>query len=287
MITVRYAVLSLAILLALPMLAAAQYEAITLSDMQVLADAEDRFAIDSGFYTTLENLDDTANSPGNPTFQYINDGGGALVLRTGVGEPFRRVLTTEWDFGPYVTIQQSRWEAANGDYDQGTPIDLMRVGQPYYFYSPLGLIEPKSGTISQRYYGDAFSRYTIVSHGADGVMSGDDLIYQFGPALTARTISSARMRNATSKSIADYRLVIRGFNLGSAQGTGGLLYDGAPAVGPTVLTWTPNQVIFRLGEEPPANTTISLRLDGGATTRTVVVTNELDPLEVRGWDLYE
>lgn len=259
----------------------------TQEEMTRMVTAEEGLGIFTDLYTTLENLDDTANSPGNPARQYINDGGGALVMRTGEGLPFRRFLTSEWDFQPSINYEGAL-EGSAGDYDEGTPLDKFLSPHPYYLYSPLGLVEPKTGNLSLRYYGDRFSRWTIVSHGPDGEFDGgDDLTLSFGPAVTARTISSARLRNATAKAAGGYQLVVRGFNLGAIQGTGGLLYNGTNAAGATTVTWTATQVVFALSTEPPAGAAISLRLDGGTTTRSVSVVNELAPTAAEGWEVYE
>jgi hypothetical protein len=79
---------------------AAQEDTATLLEMRNLATAMESVYIDTGYFTTIENLDDTTNSNSNPDFQYINEEGGAVVVRPDKGVPERRFLTTWW--GPYL-----------------------------------------------------------------------------------------------------------------------------------------------------------------------------------------
>lgn len=250
-----------------------------LLEMNNMATAMEMFYIDHGLFTTLENLDDGPFIPAGRPWQYINDGGGALVFNPLNGVLFRQFFPPETYPGPYISsYADHRIEGPDGDYDLGTPLDPW--GTPYYFYSPLGLIEPRTDSISLRYHGDAFDRYTIVSHGPSGQPGGDDLIHQFGLTITVATISSARVEAPPGKDAA-YRIRIRGYNLGAGQGEGEVLFDGEPS-GLSVLEWAPQEVLAEAPTPPEEGTGISLRLDSGAETRTVPLLG-LEETRVGNW----
>ncbi len=245
------------------------------------------FYLDYNLFTTLENLDDTFGSPGNPTYQYINDGGGALVIVPNTGQIRRQVLVQD-PFGvagpPYYGYGSNfDFEGPAGDYDEGTPLDPW--DHPYYFYSPLGLFEPRTGTYSLRYYGDSFYYYTIVSHGPDGQYGGgDDITGQIFISITVPAISAARLTANVSRAPGLYDLTIRGFNLGASQGSGDVLFDGAPAGG-TVSSWSAGQIVLSLNAPPSPSAQVTVRTGGGTITRTVPVTDLTGTL-VPDWDLY-
>lgn len=239
-------------------------------EMSNLAQAMEIFFIDHDRFTTLENLDDLAAPNPNRPWQNINDGGGALVFRPSDSVLFRQFFPPETYPGPYMSgFQDHRIEGPDGDYDLGTPLDPW--GSPYYFYSPLGLIEPRTDSISLRYYGDAFDRYTIISHGPDGIpMTEADLGWQFGITITVATISSATVLPEATKG-GDRVVRIRGYNLGSNTGQAAILADGEewPA---TITSWEPSEIL--LETIPPSDgAEISVRLATGATTRSVGLTS--------------
>lgn len=97
------------------------------ADMNAIRTAMQMFHLDTNHLTTIENLDDvwTSNTP----HQSINSGGGALVINPSVGIPFRRFLTLEEFFGPYLSYSSGRArEGPDGDHDEGTPQDLTGTG---------------------------------------------------------------------------------------------------------------------------------------------------------------
>lgn len=234
-------------------------------EMNNLITAMEMFYIDNNRFTTLENLDDLAAPNPNQPWQNINDGGGALVFHPNVGELFRQFFPPETYLGPYIAgFQANRIEGPDGDYDLGTPLDPW--GNPYYFYSPLGLIEPRTDSISLRYYGDAFDRYTIISHGPDGIpMTNADLGLQFGVTITASTISSAVV--TTSDKSGDLIIRIRGYNLASEGGEAAVLANGNPLDG-NIVEWTGEEILFE-ATPPEDGTAISVRLANGTITREV------------------
>lgn len=254
-----------------------------LLEMNNMATAMEMFYIDNSRFTTLENLDDGIFSPPGRPWQYINDGGGALVFQPQIGELFRQFFPHETYMGPYLTgYDDSRIEGPGGDYDIGTPLDPW--GTPYYFYSPLGLIEPATDSISLRYHGDAFDRYTIVSHGPSGLPGGDDLIRQFGLTITASTISSARVELPAEKE-ATHQIRIRGYNLGSEQDTREVLLDGDPSPALTTLSWQQEEVLLAADPPPVEGTEVSIRLESGAQTRSVPLL-PLDETRAADWLLH-
>lgn len=268
--------------------AAAAPRAATNLEMQNMAQAMELFYLDYNRFTTLENLDDTFSNPATPPYDGINDGGGALVFEPGFLLLERKTLAPgPLTAGPpYLTRNSSRdYEGPGGDYDEGGLLDLW--GNPYYFYSPLGLIEPKTDSIStNRYYGDSFIFYTIVSHGPDGVPSSDDVFQTLPFTLQTTAISSARLRSSPDRSTLPYTLTIRGFQLGAAQGTGDVLFNGGSS-GASVTSWGATQVVASLGSVPAEGTLVSIRTGSGVTSRSVAITNELPPTSVSEWSFYQ
>jgi hypothetical protein len=245
--------------------------------------------IDTGRFTTIENLDDVATS-GTP-FNAINQGGGAIQLIPTSAIPFRQFVSN-WN-GPYLAFPGTRsLDPANGDYDEGSLLDIQGV-QPIYFYTPLGLLEPKLLNLSDRYYGDGFSQYTIVSHGPNGVFDGnltgaapgDDIAVQIaGFNITIPAVSSARM-SALTKSTG-VRIVIRGYNFGATQGTGAVLLDGI-ASGGTIHVWTPTRIELLLPAAIAPGTAVRVQLNGGALAAREVPLRSGTPAPVSDWQAYE
>ncbi|MCC5877237.1 MAG: hypothetical protein JJU11_13530 [Candidatus Sumerlaeia bacterium] len=252
-------------------------------EMNNLITAMEMFYIDNNRFTTLENLDDLAAPNPDQPWQNINDGGGALVFHPNVGELSRQFFPPETYLGPYIAgFQGNRIEGPNGDYDLGTPLDPW--GNPYYFYSPLGLIEPSTDSISLRYYGDAFDRYTIISHGPDGIpLTSDDLGLQFGVTITVATISSAVVTTELEKSETPI-LRIRGYNLGSEGEESAVLASGSPIDG-TILQWSSEEIL--LEATPPVDgTPVSVRLANGTITREVSLVGG-EETRVTEWILFD
>jgi len=213
---------------------------------RILAEALDMCALDTTYYVSLETLNDSASASVVPAYDFINDGGGTFVIPPAEGKflPTRVNLISayfSWK-GPYVIFQQGRTQLADGPYDKGTPLDPW--GNPYYLFSPLGLVRGDIGSITLELYGDQFDRYTIVSLGPDGVKSSDDLLYSFGPPVTVPTISSLRgprveqvsdgplARRLVQEDTPDYTVVagtpltIRGVHLADSQSSPTVMWQG-------------------------------------------------------------
>jgi len=223
-------------------------EVAALLDMGAMRDAEIVAYLDTGYLYSLEDLNDLLSSWTNFTFDNIMDGGGAQAISTITGRfvPQRldmRISPHVW-FGPYVTYQQGRFSISGAGYDPGTPLDPW--DNPYYLFTPLGLVRPTLGALTLELYGDAFDRYAIVSLGNDGVMSDDDIILRFEgsifgpPALT--TISSI----APPVAAPGQRVTIRGYNFGATQ-AGSRLELAGQAVAP--VSWSDRAIMF----DVPAN----------------------------------
>ncbi|MCX8035499.1 MAG: IPT/TIG domain-containing protein [Candidatus Sumerlaeia bacterium] len=218
-------------------------EVAALTDMAALRDAEIAAYLDTGYFFPLEDLNDLLESQTLYYFDDIMYGGGAraLSLQTGNFVAQRvdvRFPPRRWG-GPYVNFQQGGFSVDGAGYDPGTPTDPW--GNPYYLFSPLGLVHPWSGTVTLDLYGDAFDRWTLVSLAGDGVMSADDLIVpfeaSFGPPTTL-VISSL----SPSRAAPGTHVTVRGYNFGAVQGTSRIELDGR-AVG-TIVSWGDRTIVF-------------------------------------------
>ncbi len=264
------------------------FGAATEADLQALTSAMELCQLDTARYTTIENLDDTSFMNSTNPFQFINDGGGALVIVPGKGdvEPVRRDLVNgalPWQ-GPYVNVPPQRLDGADSEYDEGTILDFW--GNPYYFYTPLGLVDPIAEAITLRDYGDAFDRYTFVSFGPDGVMSGDDVIWPFGSGLTVPTISAAEFVPTTVRGGETWTLEVRGYNLGASQGSGDILFDGMPDGSVTITSWSGNRIEAQTSSMPTEGVIVSVETSGGSTTRSVALMNGSSASAIPSWTLY-
>jgi len=193
------------------------------SDLVTLEEALTLCHEETGWYVSLENLDDTLNPLAG--FDYINYGGGTAVIddNTGMFDPALFDFTNPshpW-LGPYVIYQPSRIAGSDSDYDEGSPLDPW--DKEYLFYSPLGLIEPKSRSISLRYGGNMFDRYAVLSRGPDMVISADDLVITFGIPPESLVIS---FLNPNFGYPGD-EIEIWGYNFGDEQSTSKVLFKSS------------------------------------------------------------
>jgi hypothetical protein len=229
-------------------------------EMATLADAEESAAIDTSFYVALEALNDgVASNPGS--VDWINDGGGSFVIPPAKGgfNAARKLFGTQfgqpnyWG-GPYVAFQQGKTQAGAAPYDKGSPLDPW--GQPYLFFSPLGLLRGDTGTVAYESYADAFDRYTIVSYGPDGIKSGDDLAYQFGGGVSVFALSGIkgsgvgtshlRLKSGTGASAgpapavftapAGGSITVRGLNLGATAAGASVFFNAVDITG-SIADW--------------------------------------------------
>ncbi|MDK2972405.1 MAG: Type secretion system protein [Candidatus Sumerlaeota bacterium] len=248
--------------------AAAQFGAyeVAQEELNTLADQMVIVHLDTTYFTTLENLNDLSSFTSTNTFDFINDEGGALVISPATGRfrnPPRLDLVNRppglaWQ-GPYASYQSSRIDGPDSIYDEGTPLDPW--GTPYFFYSPLGLIDPQSEDIELTGYLDDFNQYTIVSYGPDGVMSSDDLTRAVaGFSIAVPAISSVRIFPPAAKST-DYTVQVRGYKFGATQGSGSVAVNGSPAV-PT--SWSDTRIELLLSAMPSPNATFTVTPDGRA-----------------------
>jgi hypothetical protein len=275
--------------------------------MAIIANALEACALDTTYYVTPEALNDVADPDANPPYDYIADGGGTWVVPPAEGRffPTRVNLLTgyhRWR-GPYLTFQPGRTQIGNQPYDQGSPLDPW--GTPYYFFSPLGLLRGDVGMVILELYGDSFDRYALVSLGRDGVQSGDDLIYSFGPGVSRFLLTSLRgpqverlglglqslsaVPSQNNPPKPDFRVpvgsafTIRGVNLGDVQGATRLLWGDIELT--NITSWTNREVTVIL---PPS-------LRGLAPLHLVRDTQQTNPilLEIADytaatdWSLFE
>ena len=275
----------------------AQSVAVALSEMQTLAQAEDVCALDTGLYVSLETLNDLSSTPNPASRDNVLADGGTYAVETwrGAFRPGGRMdlvnRTLAWG-GPYVTFQSGRTQETVGPYDFGSPLDPW--GTPYWFYSPLGLLRGDTGTVTLEGYGDQFGRYTIVSFGPDGIKSGDDLTYQFGPGLSSFALSSLKGIGVTPPPAPNPAMVawevasggtitLRGVNLGSTQGIAQVMLGGIELIG--VSRWTDREVDVAV----PVGLTASgpLFIQRGSQQSTPLQVNVAPPAAgVAGWEGY-
>lgn len=259
--------------------------------MLTLAQGLDTCAIDTSYYVALEALDDTTNSNSNPAYNYINDQGGTFVIIPGWGyfKPARVNLITAFNHwnGPYLTYQPANIQTATTPYDQGSPLDPW--GNPYYFFSPFGLLRGDTGTVTLDLYGDYFDRYTLVSLGPDGIKSGDDVLYPFGGGITATALSSIRAATSQTGSSSlnitgGSQIIVRGFNLGSTQ-SGGRLMWGAQEL-TNVTSWGNREIAVTLPTATQGTANLTMQR-GTFTSNALSLTVTVAPAAVEEWQLFQ
>lgn len=240
-------------------------------EMQNLETALVAAYLDIGYLVSLETLDDLSIFPTQKPYDYINNGAGTFVLRPEIGffETNPRNLLPVW-LGPYATYQPGTTQLSTMPYDQGTPLDPWN--SPYYFFSPLGLIRGDTGAITQDFYADDFDRYTIVSLGPDGLMSGDDVIRQLGfsiSGVTGLAISSLAGPEVTTllsitgsafRAPEGAQVTINGYNMGATQGASQILFGATPLSG--VSAWSATAVTLQL--PPGIFGTQTIKIQSGA-----------------------
>lgn len=288
-----------------PLLYPDPWTAAALEEMSTLANAEEICAAETGYYTALEALNDQSTQNYYRPWDFINYGGGCYVIRPAEGR-FRAGGRIDYLFGPlawggpYVTYQDGMFQTGPTPYDEGSPLDPW--GNPFYFFTPLGLVHGDDGTLGLELYGDAFARYTIVSLGPDGVMSGDDLAYQFGIGVSITALSSVRpaapagkvsgkaaakagnAAAATGYLQAGDGAILRGVNLGAASG-GQVLFNGATL--DTVTSWTTREIRLNLPASLGGQSgTLSVQR-GTALTNALPVTIIGRVNGVKGWERFE
>jgi len=272
----------------------ASKSAIAQTEMATLADALALVYLDTNYYTTLENLNDLPNFPTVVDYDYIDDNGGALAIRPFAGtfgsnprvEFMDLPATFAWQ-GPYVAYQAGTTDGPSSDYDEGTPLDPW--GEPYWFYTPMGLVEPITETVSLRFYGDDFADYRVVSHGPDGEFGGGDDLDRFVAfhLITSRAISSVRVTSGapakSARGMAAWTATFKGFNFGATQGTGGVAADAVPLV---VDSWSDNLVVAALATFPAPGTTFTLTRNGGQVLTFAGFVDETGAAGVGEWRDY-
>jgi len=223
-----------------------------------------------------------------------------------------------WD-GPYVTSFPNGVQTAAGPYDLGTPLDPW--GNPYYLFTPLGLARGDIGQVTFELYGDLFDQYTIVSAGPNGVIDGgpngasadsDDIRCKFGSIPTEPVISSLREPPTSNLSLQSVdaakmalaakplsvrvsssgsmfyaapgdALLIRGYNLGTSQGTSRVLFGKVELT--DVRTWSKVAIVVGLPVTLAGTNTLTVEVSGVATNGLLL---SLGPRNAaHDWTLYE
>lgn len=253
-------------------------ESVTLTEMQIIADALIVAWIDINAYVTLENLNDIGADGFEPDYDFIGDGDGTYVIRQhkAVFETSRQDLTVGfwlWD-GPYVNYQPGRTDANDiFGYDEGTPLDPW--GSPYYFFTPAGLVRPPNH-ITQEFYGDYFNQYTIVSFGPDFAYGGDDdIFYQWGDAPTVTSLTSLSVDSVR----VGETLSLKGYKFGE-QGDGFEVLLNGVAATDGFTTWTERLITKTiLPTDPLGEVTVAVGYDDDDPTSpplTVTILPKID-----------
>lgn len=250
-------------------------------EIQTLIDAEEQVMIDTGYYVSIENLNDLPTDNVTYWFDYINEGGGAAVIdhHTGMFKPVRVDLLTPpnlWQ-GPYVTYQPGRIALDGAGYDVGTLLDFW--SNPYYLFTPLGLARPPSQSITQDLYGDQFDRYAIVSLGPDGVKSDDDIIRFFGGAPTALVVSSVNPNTAE----AGETVTLRGYNFGDSQGDSQLILNNT--IVNEIESWSDREIRFRVPADAQSGY-VKVRVSGEESNGLYLVVKDTQTQVECEWTLY-
>jgi hypothetical protein len=267
---------------------------LTTFEISNMVQAEQIAFIDTGFFTTIENLDDLINETNNNTFDWIHEGGGALVIdiQTGLFEPERENLLdlpNRWQGNYIQAYHPSRISIDGAGYDRGTPLDFW--GSPYLLFSPLGLLRPETMGVTQEYYGDSFDRYAIVSLGPDRSMSADDVIRKFGTPPTRTIISSVSL---TSNPSSGTLMQVNGYIFGSLSGGagGGAAVNGAvvkingESKNSLVVSWSSTVILLDLstGKIPQVGAVQVVTTSGGVSPP---MPYSLPPfLRAYDWELY-
>ncbi len=253
-------------------------EAAAMSDLVTLQAAMTLCHEETGWYVSLENLDDTLNPLAG--FDYIDDGGGTAVIddNTGMFRPDLFDFTSSpniWP-GPYVIYQPSRIADSTSDYDEGSPLDPWNM--EYLFYSPLGLIEPKSRSISLRYGGIMFDRYAILSRGTDRIISGDDLVVTFGIPPQDLVISFIN----PNYGFPGEEVEILGYNFGDEQLSSQVLFNGVDAG--TAILWTNTEITINV---PSGSIFGPVTVIVGSETSNSLQFLVLTSVDQNLWSMYE
>jgi hypothetical protein len=219
---------------------------LTTLEISNMVQAQEIAFIDTGFFTTIENLDDLVTETETNLFDWINYGGGTKVIdiRTGTFQPDLEDLLdlpNRWQGNYIAGYHPTRISIDGAGYDPGTPLDFW--GTPYLLFSPLGLLKPETMSVTLEYYGDTFDRYAIVSLGMDREMSEDDVIRLFGTAPTRAALSSVSLSSTPTSGTL---LLVKGYNFGSEE-TAAVMINGE-SKNNLALTWAPNEILLDLSK---------------------------------------
>ena len=275
-------------------------ETAALAAMAGLAQAEEMCALDTGFYVTLETLNDVNFRPSQPPYyDYLNEGGGTWVIRPsrGLFETTRRDLLAaflKWK-GPYTNFNGGVQQGST-PYDEGTPLDPW--GQPYYLYSPLGLVRGDTGRITMEGWRDSFDRWRIVSSGPDGTpATPDDLGYFFGGGITDFVISS--VNNPPGPGLAAEGVTwsdgvftapggatveIRGYNMSNSPADGSVTLGGIAL--PPAASWTGTTIRLTLPNEERAPAPLVVHR-GAVFSNPLMLAIAVQRNAARDWPLYD
>lgn len=264
-------------------------------EMQTLADGMDLCALDTTYYVSLENLNDLSQTNTTNPYDSIQNMDGVYTIIPSIGtfSTQRRNLATAFNAwnGPYVTFQQGRTQTDTTPYDQGSPLDPW--GNPYYLFNPLGLIRGDQGIITLELYGDQFDRYTIVSLGPDGIVSGDDVIRQFGTALQGVYLTSLSGSDVTLTSPPDgsptydvaagTTLTLRGLNFGPPAENKHVVFG--TTVIEEVVSWTTREVTVRVPVVLAGTDGFAIQI-GTSNTNSITATITGSHTKVEDWSEY-
>ena len=260
----------------------APQRAITELEMQTLAEAMEIVYLDTGYYVSIENLNDLLSYHTVHDFDNIDQFIGTWVVdpSTALFYPDKVELTHVphlW-LGPYVTYQDDRIALDGGGYDRGTLLDLW--GTPYYLFSPAGLVRTDQHIVTLELYGDYFDSYAIVSLGPDGIKSADDIVRTFGAPPTRLVLTSLSAPGAYPGDT----IALCGYNFGSRSRQAPELFLGVAPVS-SILSWTDRLIEFMVPEGASSG---YIKVVKESEESNLLYLNILEqPTRANTWRLYE
>ena len=264
-------------------------QAAALARMNELAAALTQCAADTGFYVSLETLNDGTNSQVEPPYDYLNDQGGSFVLdpANGAFTDARMDIAGDWG-GPYLSYAPGSVQSSGEPYDQGSPLDPW--DNPYYLFSPLGLARADGGTLTPELYGDDFDRFTIVSLGPDGEAGGgDDLAFQFGAALSNPALSDlsgegVMHENRLWQATGGVAVTLRGYALGEPQGAGRLVFGEVELT--QIDLWRATRIDLTLPTDVEGRRDLFVDRDDGQLSNSLPLRISIPRNAAGLWELY-
>jgi hypothetical protein len=148
-----------------------------------------------------------------------------------------------------------------------------------------------NGAVTLEHHGDAFDRYTVLSLGADGVESADDITFEVAAfsvsSLAISSISGAGVAvsntalGSTFSSPHSAELTLKGYNFGAVQATSKVMF-GATELS-AITSWSDELIVVQLPESLAGTDEIYIEI-GAAESNHLTLT--ILPNSARAWKAY-